>query len=218
MPGTLHRNSLVGSSHTELARRERKKLVIVGDGASGKTSLLMVQSGQQFPEDYTPTIFENFLTQIRIKNNVYELTLWDTAGQEDYDRLRPLSYPNTDIILVCFSLINRDSYNNVLDRWYPEVRHFLAEVPKILVGNQMDLRDESTAVERAEFSRRFGWPEDQTPITTGEGVRLAKEIAAVRYFETSAKTKAGMAELFACAGKYAYKQPGHKSMRDCHYL
>ncbi|KAG9333765.1 hypothetical protein JZ751_010208 [Albula glossodonta] len=77
----------------------RKKLVIVGDGACGKTCLLIVFSKDQFPEVYVPTVFENYIADIEV-----ELALWDTAGQEDYDRLRPLSYPDTDVILIFQSL------------------------------------------------------------------------------------------------------------------
>ena len=69
-----------------------------------------------------------------------EIELWDTAGQEDYDRLRPLSYPDADVILVCFSIDSSDSFRNITDKWVPEVNHFCPNVPVILVGNKMDLR------------------------------------------------------------------------------
>ena len=69
-----------------------------------------------------------------------EIELWDTAGQEDYDRLRPLSYPDADVILICFSIDSSDSLRNITDKWVPEVNHFCPNVPVILVGNKMDLR------------------------------------------------------------------------------
>uniref|UniRef100_A0A8P4FX20 Ras homolog family, member Ab n=1 Tax=Dicentrarchus labrax TaxID=13489 RepID=A0A8P4FX20_DICLA len=86
----------------------RKKLVIVGDGACGKTCLLIVFSKDQFPEVYVPTVFENYVADIEVDGKQVELALWDTAGQEDYDRLRPLSYPDTDVILMCFSIDSPD--------------------------------------------------------------------------------------------------------------
>ena len=69
-------------------------------------------------------------------SNKVELALWDTAGQEDYDRLRPLSYPDTDVILMCFSIDSPDSLDNIPEKWTPEVRHFCPNVPIILVGNK----------------------------------------------------------------------------------
>ncbi|CAH8523176.1 unnamed protein product [Heterobilharzia americana] len=122
----------------------RKKLVIVGDGACGKTCLLIVFSKDQFPEVYVPTVFENYVADIEIDNKQIELALWDTAGQEDYDRLRPLSYPDTDVILMCYSIDSPDSLANIKDKWIPEVKHFCPNVPIVLVGNKSDLRCELT--------------------------------------------------------------------------
>jgi small GTP-binding protein len=96
----------------------RKKLVVVGEGAIGKTALLMVQSGQPFPSTYVPTIFENYISRITLSgsNKEVELSLWDTAGQEEYDRLRPLSYPDTDVVVIAFSICNPDSFANIMDK------------------------------------------------------------------------------------------------------
>uniref|UniRef100_A0A4W5NVY3 Ras homolog family member Ca n=1 Tax=Hucho hucho TaxID=62062 RepID=A0A4W5NVY3_9TELE len=130
----------------------RKKLVIVGDGACGKTCLLIVFSKDQFPEVYVPTVFENYIADIEVDAKQVELALWDTAGQEDYDRLRPLSYPDTDVILMCFSIDSPDSLENIPEKWTPEVKHFCPNVPIILVGNKKDLRnDEHTRREKYEF-------------------------------------------------------------------
>ena len=63
---------------------------------------------------YIKVWFSFFLPQV-------ELALWDTAGQEDYDRLRPLSYPDTDVILMCFSIDSPDSLENIPEKWTPEV-------------------------------------------------------------------------------------------------
>uniref|UniRef100_A0AAZ3QG98 Uncharacterized protein n=1 Tax=Oncorhynchus tshawytscha TaxID=74940 RepID=A0AAZ3QG98_ONCTS len=132
----------------------RKKLVIVGDGACGKTCLLIVFSKDQFPEVYVPTVFENYVADIEVDSKQVELALWDTAGQEDYDRLRPLSYPDTDVILMCFSIDSPDSLENIPEKWTPEVKHFCPNVPIILVGNKKDLRnDEHTRRELAKMKQ-----------------------------------------------------------------
>lgn len=70
-------------------------------------------SKDQFPEVYVPTVFENYVSDIEVDGKQVELALWDTAGQEDYDRLRPLSYPDTDVILMCFAIDSPDSLENI---------------------------------------------------------------------------------------------------------
>ena len=62
------------------------------------------------------------------------LGLWDTAGQEDYDRLRPLSYPQTDVFLICFSVVSPSSFENVTSKWCPEIKHHCPDAPILLIG------------------------------------------------------------------------------------
>ncbi|XP_021343927.1 ras-like GTP-binding protein RHO [Mizuhopecten yessoensis] len=170
----------------------RKKLVIVGDGACGKTCLLIVFSKDQFPEVYVPTVFENYVADIEVDGKQVELALWDTAGQEDYDRLRPLSYPDTDVILMCFSIDSPDSLENIPEKWTPEVKHFCPNVPIILVGNKKDTRnDENTKRELRKMK--------QEPVKASEGQSAADTIHAKAYMECSAKTKEGVREVFETA-------------------
>jgi len=174
----------------------RKKLVIVGDGACGKTCLLIVFSKDQFPEVYVPTVFENYVADIEVDGKQVELALWDTAGQEDYDRLRPLSYPDTDVILMCFSIDSPDSLENIPEKWTPEVKHFCPNVPIILVGNKKDLRnDEQT---RWELQKQ-----KQEPVRKDDGDEMSQKINAFAYLECSAKSKEGVREVFETATRAA---------------
>uniref|UniRef100_A0A3Q3B2N9 Ras homolog family member B n=1 Tax=Kryptolebias marmoratus TaxID=37003 RepID=A0A3Q3B2N9_KRYMA len=100
-----------------------KKLVVVGDGACGKTCLLFVFSRDEFPDVYVPTVFETYVADIEVDNKQVQLALWDTAGQEDFDRLRPLSYPDTDAVLMCFSVDSPDSLPS--SRWLPQLTDLL---------------------------------------------------------------------------------------------
>ena len=65
---------------------------------------------------YVPTVFENYVADVEVDGKHVELALWDTAGQEDYDRLRPLSYPDSHVILICFAIDSPDSLDNVQEK------------------------------------------------------------------------------------------------------
>jgi Ras-related C3 botulinum toxin substrate 1 len=97
------------------------KSVIIGDGAVGKTCMLMTYANNQFPQDYVPTAYDNYDTTLMFEGKQITLSLWDTAGEEEYDRLRPLSYPGTSVFTICFSLINKNSFDNVSTKWIPEM-------------------------------------------------------------------------------------------------
>ncbi|KAF8190337.1 P-loop containing nucleoside triphosphate hydrolase protein [Mycena galopus ATCC 62051] len=79
-----------------------KKLTIVGDYSVGKTTMLITFTMKFFPSDYVPYIIDNHLATVEVQGATHQLILWDTDGEEDYDRLRPLSYPQTDVFFVCF--------------------------------------------------------------------------------------------------------------------
>jgi len=183
-------------------------LVIVGDGACGKTCLLIVFSKDQFPEVYVPTVFENYVADIEVDNKQVELALWDTAGQEDYDRLRPLSYPDTDVILMCFSIDSPDSLENIPEKWTPEVKHFCPNVPIILVGNKKDLRNDSSTIKELGKMK-------QEPVKPEEGRTMAEKINAFAYLECSAKSKEGVREVFETATRAALQVQKKKKKVCC---
>lgn len=111
------------------------------------------------------------------------------TGQEDYDRLRPLSYPQTDVFLVCFSVTSPASFENVKEKWFPEVRHHCPGVPCLIVGTQIDLRDDPQVLEKLARQK-------QRPVTPDQGERLARELGAVKYVECSALTQKGLKNVF----------------------
>ncbi|KAK7845782.1 rac-like gtp-binding protein arac1 [Quercus suber] len=104
------------------------KCVTVGDGAVGKTCLLISYTSNTFPTDYVPTVFDNFSANVVVNGSTVNLGLWDTAGQEDYNRLRPLSYRGADVFILAFSLISKASYENVSKKWIPELKHYAPDL------------------------------------------------------------------------------------------
>lgn len=156
-----------------------RKLVIVGDGGCGKTSLLMVYTAGTFPSEYVPTVFENYVAEVSVEKKQVQLALWDTAGQEDYDRLRPLSYPDTDVVVLCYAIDSPASLENIHEKWAAEVAHFCGpSVTKILVGTKSDLRAAADTGEEAG---------EKTLVSREQGQAMAAKIGAYRYIECSAK-------------------------------
>lgn len=129
-------------------------MVVVGDAFVGKTSLLYSYTQNRFPENYLCTVFENFTVNVLIDSRKVTLNLFDTAGQEDYETLRSLSYPNTDVFLLCFSLIDSKTLDNCQSVWLPDIRqHCSSNVPVVLVGTKADLREQqptSTSIVSAD--------------------------------------------------------------------
>ena len=78
-------------------------------------------------------MFDNYETNVSLDGKTIYLGLWDTAGQEGYDRLRPLSYPQTDVFLICFAITNPNSFQHIELKWKPELAHHAAGVPFLVV-------------------------------------------------------------------------------------
>ncbi|AJS49355.1 Rho4p [Saccharomyces cerevisiae YJM1399] len=178
------------------------KIVVVGDGAVGKTCLLISYVQGTFPTDYIPTIFENYVTNIEGPNGqIIELALWDTAGQEEYSRLRPLSYTNADVLMVCYSVGSKTSLRNVEDLWFPEVKHFCPSTPIMLVGLKSDLYEADNLSDLVEPS---------------SAESLAKRLGAFAHIQCSARLKENIDEVFETAihtllsdSLYAPREPTH---------
>ncbi|KAL5016241.1 hypothetical protein ScPMuIL_005830 [Solemya velum] len=190
-------NTVICNSEFDMPKTFRKKLVVVGDGACGKTCLLVVFSMDEFPTKHVPTVFDTYVADMEVDDKQVQLALWDTAGQEDYDRLRPLSYPDTQVIIVCFSIDSPDSLENVFEKWAPEIKHFCPDVPVLLVGNKKDLRNDMNTIE--ELAKN-----NQKPVRQEAGRAMANRIGAVCYMECSAKTKDNVREVFEAATRASF--------------
>lgn len=154
------------------------KCVVVGDGAVGKTCLLISYTTNAFPGEYIPTVFDNYSANVMVDGKPVNLGLWDTAGQEDYDRLRPLSYPQTDVFLLAYSVNSKNSFDNIKSKWYQEVKHHAPGVPIILVGTKSDL------------------PQSEHVVSESDASSMVNEIGAVKGLVCSALTQEGLKQIF----------------------
>ncbi|KPI42900.1 GTP-binding protein RHO3 [Cyphellophora attinorum] len=194
----------------------QRKLVLLGDGACGKTSLLNVFTRGFFPTVYEPTVFENYVHDIFVDNIAMELSLWDTAGQEEFDRLRSLSYDDTQAIMLCFSVDNRGSLENVSSKWLQEINEHCPGVKIVLCALKCDLREEQEKDDDEEEAAPPQQPAGgaKVMIQYNEGLEVARQIGALRYLECSAMRNRGVNEAFTEAARVALQAKPAKGADD----
>jgi len=168
---------------------ESIKCVVVGDGTVGKTCLLIAYTIKAFPQDYVPTVFDNYNAVVEWDGRPINLGLWDTAGQDDFEHMRPISYTSADIFLLFFAIDNPTSFHNVKYKWFSEVRKSHQDTPLMLIGTKSDIRDNDKMIEELK-------QKDTELITWKQGVKLAKELGCVTYIECSAITRKGFLDIF----------------------
>jgi len=196
----------------------QRKLVLLGDGACGKTSLLNVFTRGYFPTVYEPTVFENYVHDIFVDNVHIELSLWDTAGQEEFDRLRSLSYDDTHAIMLCFSVDSKDSLENVESKWVGEIAENCQGVKLVLFALKCDLREQNADDDAPAEGGQVREKKDM--IDYNQGLEVARRINALRYLECSAMRNRGVNEAFTEAARVALsvKPNGGKDDSKCNVM
>ncbi|KZP04310.1 P-loop containing nucleoside triphosphate hydrolase protein [Athelia psychrophila] len=184
----------------------RRKVVIVGDGACGKSALcnlfsrgIFPQAGYSYPSG---AVSEAYFADVEVDGKHVGLTLCDAFGDEGYDRLRPMCYPGSHVVVLCFAIDVPYSLDNLQEKWIHEVRHFCAGIPIVLVGCKSDLRHEPDVIEELRKT-------SERPLTKEEGIAVAEKIGARIYLECSAKTGFGVREVFQFA-TYTTLRPNAK--------
>ncbi|KAK0411369.1 hypothetical protein QR680_005620 [Steinernema hermaphroditum] len=164
------------------------KCVLVGDAAAGKTSLIVSYTTNSWNPHYVPTAFDNYSVLVQVDQKPIRLELSDTAGQSEFDSLRPFSYPDSDVFLLCFNVMRPASLRSIADHWIPEISRSSPNTPVILVGTHSDLR---TNVNELMKLSRVG----ERPVPESKGRMLAEELHS-DYIECSALTQHNLKEVF----------------------
>ncbi|KAJ8281311.1 hypothetical protein GJAV_G00066070 [Gymnothorax javanicus] len=175
------------------------KCVLVGDSAVGKTALLVRFTSETFPECYKPTVYENTGVDVFMDGVQISLGLWDTAGNDTFRGIRPMSYQQADVVLLCYSVANHTSFASVRQKWLFEVREHLPEVPVLVVATQTDQREMG--------------PYRAHCLSASEGKRLAQDIRAKGYLECSALSNRGVQQVFECAVRTAINKARKRRRR-----
>lgn len=170
------------------------KCLIVGDGAVGKTCLLQVYATGTFSDEYIPTIFDNYSALVRLlpDDKIINLSLWDSAGQSEFSALRCLSYPQTGVFLLCYSLISPVSLDNIKAMWYPEIKHFNPHTPFVLVGTRADQLTDPQILSRLK-------EKGLQPNDPEKAHQIGRELGAYASLIACAKTGEGLKEVFETA-------------------
>ncbi|XP_015683924.1 rho-related GTP-binding protein RhoH [Protobothrops mucrosquamatus] len=176
------------------------KCVLVGDAAVGKTALLLRFISETFPDAYRPTVYENTGVDVFLDGSQISLGLWDTAGSDSFKSIRPLSYQQADVVLMCYSVANHGSFHSLRNKWVTEIRTHLPRIPILVVATQIDQRDTG--------------PHSATCISPVHGKQLAKDLRAKGYVECSSLANRGIQKVFECAVRTAVNQAKKRSRRN----
>ena len=162
-------------------KKLRYKITVIGDGRIGKTSLISKYTLGAFDTDYVETIGAQFSKfDKEIDGDSIRLLLWDIAGQDSFDFLRPSFYRESDAAIIVYSLeeneLGNRSFHNI-PNWYREVNQFCGDIPVVLFANKVDLISEDK-VDHAKIQK------------------IVNENGFLNYYITSAKTSQGVHKAF----------------------
>lgn len=130
------------------------------------------------------------------------MVIFDTSGQDEYDKLRPLFYKDSNVIIMCYSIDMPDSLSNIFDKWWPEIRYYVPQIPVILVGIKKDLRNDPITSRRLKLT-------NQRSLKYEDGQLVSKRLRVAYFFECSCKTNENIQEIFQAAAKLSLNENKH---------
>ena len=162
---------------------EALKIILLGEVAVGKTSLINIFIEPNFNKNISPTLSPSYLTKlVEYENKTFLLSIWDTAGQEQYRAMNKIFIKNSNIILFIYDITNKSSLKE-LSFWIKYVETCIGKDSAVygVIGNKLDLFDKEYEIK--EKGQEFEF------VNTEEGKKFAEEIGA-EFLETSAALKA----------------------------
>lgn len=209
--------------------RRPRKIVVIGDMCSGKSSLISAYCRDKFSELYVPTILTSCMTDADVLGEKIELVVVEVAGRIDYAKIRRCAYHKMDLVILCYSADRPSSLAAIKTNWLPELKKVAPEVPYILVGTKTDIREEKmSAVEHMKHSTKGKLedvdtdslrPEDvlkDNIVTTRQGVEAAESIGAKDFLECSAMYRDGTRDVFEMAAKIALRRSPRRKKKHPH--
>ncbi|XP_046355516.1 transforming protein RhoA-like [Haliotis rufescens] len=189
------------------------KAIVVGDAGCGKSCLLLrFLKGHFITNDEAGSTFETGTSTVFVQGQKIELMVCDTGGSSMFDSLRQLSYNDGDVIVICYSITDRDSLQNVSERWRPEMlSHVTSDRPIVLVATKKDLRDSDLSFSSVRGSDKL----HQEPVTTLEGQEMREKLDAVDFIECSAKQDDGVRELFQRVAEVGLESSRSRRKKIC---
>lgn len=184
------------------------KVTAVGDSGVGKTCLLMTYATKTFPEGDVPELYEHMTIRagnsnsfevpvvVDVDEEQYKLGLTDTVGLDEYRRMRELFTVGTNVFMVCFSVTDPLSLENVKKNWLTEIRILSPKASFILVGTKTDLREDQSIIDELQSK-------NEKAISIQDGIKTAKAVGAKTYVECSAVNSIGLKEVFETVVKVA---------------
>ncbi|UJR37771.1 hypothetical protein I4U23_030463 [Adineta vaga] len=166
--------------------------VIIGDCGVGKSSLVVSYTTNDFPTQYVPTAFDNYSVDVSVGTRLVHFDICDTGGKEQFSPLHGLCIPYSDVILLCFSVVNPSSFQNAITYWLSRARRSNSKIPIILVGTQMDLRSDLQTLLTLDQQKL-------KPVTEKEARARAQQMHACSYIECSSLTEKNLKTVFDTA-------------------
>lgn len=188
------------------------KIVLLGDASIGKTSLQITFETGAFPEQAIH-VNHSWVPLINVENIEFGIQIWDTGGHDQYDNIRPLSYPHTDVFFLCFSLVSQKSFQSIERKWIKEVQTHCPGTPCILVGLKSDLQKNFEENHQNINDELTDSVKDKIPISEEDIHKMMGKVKAVQYFECSSRKKINVNELFESACKIKIRNQETKNSK-----